>query len=146
MQGSTAHAYSGTASGIYSGIGLISVPITVASGCSVTTVGGKLTSTITVASGGTADVRTTNIGASTNLAGPGTINRTSFRFTTSATSMGANAITFAIPLPDANYSLSFSLVSGAGNAAMTWSSKTGSGFTLNDSVGTNVWEVTVTHD
>lgn len=120
---------------------------TVASGCTLTAPGCNLTAaqTISVASGGTADLRNVTLGVAANIVGPGTINRTVWNGTTGTTVSGANTITFTIPYPDAVYNVTWSLVSGPGNAAMTYGTKLGASFVLTDSVGGNVWDYTVHH-
>lgn len=121
--------------------------ITVASGCTLRAVGCNLVSTLAVASGGTADIRHSSY-TPASVTGPGTINRSIINGTTAATSVGANDITLAIPLPTGSttYGVKLSLVSGAGNAAATITGKAEDKFVLTDSVGTNVWDYTVTQE
>ena len=122
--------------------------VTVASGCSFTAPGCVFAATnavLTVASGGTADVRGSNYNVLTNLAGAGTINRTTWNGTTGSTSIGANTITISPPFPDANYNVSFSQVSGTPTIP-TYDTKAGGSFVLHDATGTDVYDYTITHN
>lgn len=119
---------------------------TVASGCTLVMTGCDINNTCTVAAGGAADLRGSNYNGNGNLLGAGTINRTTWNQTTAATGVGANAIVWTVPYPDGTYTVQAQLVSGPGNAAMTITAKTGTGCTLTDSVGGNVWDLTVIHD
>jgi hypothetical protein len=146
VSGPVTLAVTGTAQVFLQGLN-INNPMTVASGCSLTANGCALSTnsnvTLTVASGGTADVRDTNYQANARLIGPGTINRSVWHSTTDTTSAGANTVTIDPPYPEATYNVHLQLVSGAGNAAATVTGKLGTGFTLTDSVGTNVFDYTV---
>jgi hypothetical protein len=62
------------------------------------------------------------------------------------TGHGANAVTFAVPFPDAAYNVLLQLTAGPGNAAVATSGKTGAGFTINDPAGGHTYDVTVIHD
>jgi hypothetical protein len=108
--------------------------------------GSYLTQPLTVAVGASADVRGANYNGNANLVGPGPINRTTHTQSFGPTVAGANAVAFAVPFPDGAYNVSLQLTAGPGNAAVTVTGKTGAGFTINDAVGGNTYDVIVSHD
>jgi hypothetical protein len=108
--------------------------------------GCNLTAKLTVAAGASADVRGSNYNGNVNLVGPGTINRTTHTDSSPLTIPGPNNVVFAVPFPDGAYNVAMQLTSGPGSAAVTVTGKTGLGFTINDPVGGNKFDITVTHD
>jgi hypothetical protein len=136
---------SDTASGTISGITDFG-PVNVGTGCSVTIAGCNITSPVTVAAGGSADVRGSNFNGDANLVGPGTINRTTLTTSFGPTAVGANPVVFAVSYPDGTYNVNLQLTAGPGSAGVTVTAKTGVGFTINDPVGGNTFDVIVIHD
>jgi len=108
------------------------------------TFGGCTLTSLAVAAGATADVRSSEC-PDAGLSGPGTINRRSLTTSFGPTLAGANAVTFAVPFPDASYNVALQLTAGPGNAAATVTAKTGAGFTINDVAG-NTYDITVVQD
>lgn len=104
--------------------------------------GGQLTGVCTVASGGLVDLIGTSWSDSTKIAGAGATDRSPVRLTKASTSVGANAIAISPPLLDANYHVAVTQTAGAA-ALVTVTAKTASGFTLNDAVGGNSFDLTV---
>ena len=138
-------ALTGTALVICQGFN-VSRPVTVASGCSFT-LQDQLTATLTVAAGGTADLRGANFATNANLVGPGTINRTTWTQIFGPTVAGANVVPITnAPFPDGVYNVSLQLIAGPGNAGVTVTGKTGTDFTINDAVGGNTFDVSIIHD
>lgn len=130
---------------------LNAVNVTSSAAIGFTAHGCKLTGTLTVTgASAVADIRGSNYGSAALLvtASGGTINRSVWNGTTSATAVGANPITFSVAYPsgETSYNVQLQLVSGAGNAAATVTAKTATGFTITDSVGTNVWDYTVMNE
>ena len=134
-----------TSTGFVTGA-FLGTPWNVASGASVVISGCDITSPITVAAGGVADVRGSNYNGNANLVGPGTINRTTHTQSFGPTVVGANAVVFAVPFPDAIYNVALQLTAGPGSAGVTVTGKTGAGFTINDPVGGNTFDILVNHD
>jgi hypothetical protein len=127
---------------------LNAVNVTSSAAIGFTAHGCKLTGTLTVTgASAVADIRGSNYGSAALLvtASGGCINRSIWNGTTSATAVGANPITFSVAYPsgETSYNVGLTLVSGAGNAAATVTAKTATGFTITDTVGTNVWDYTV---
>lgn len=141
-----AHSINGTSLVKITGTILLGLGVTLASGTSAIITGCEGTGAIAVAAGAAIDLRANNFGGDGNLAGPGTINRTTMNFSFGPTSAGANAVTFTIPLPDNSYNVQFGLTGGAGNAGAGVSSKLSTGFTFTDSAGGNTYNFTVIHD
>lgn len=109
---------------------------------SLGTVGSNL-GTLTVAAGGTADVRHSTY---TALAGLGAINRDTTLMSVGPTAVGANAVAIAPPLMDANYNVLLTLTAGAAAPGLiTVTGKTASGFTINDPAGGHTFDVTIQH-
>jgi hypothetical protein len=135
---------SGTATGTISGITEFGA-VNVGAGCSVTIAGCNITAPVTVAAGGSADVRGSNFNGDVNLVGPGTINRNTLATSFGPTALGANAVVFAVPYPNGTYNVALQPTAGPANG-VTVTGKTGAGFTINDSVGGNTFDVTVIHD
>lgn len=135
----------GTSSGTVS-IPSIPSPWVLNDSASVTFSGATFTgaSTLTVASGATADVRGAQCDQS-RISGAGVVSRRSIRMMVGPTSLGANPVTFATPLPDGLYSVSLVLTGGLGGPP-TVSAKAGAGFTVNDPAGGNTYEAQVSHD
>jgi hypothetical protein len=118
----------------------------VGAGASVTIAGCALNAVLTVDAAGSADVHGSNYNGNANLVGPGPINRTTHTDAFGPTAIGANAVAFAVPFPDGAYNVSLQLTAGPGNAGVTVTGKTGAGFTINDTVGGNTYDITVIHD
>ena len=135
----------GTSLGFVTGA-LLATPWNLASGTSVVMSGCDITSPVTVAAGATADVRGSNYNGNANLVGPGTINRTTHTQSFGPTVVGANAVVFTVPFPDAIYNVALQLTAGPGSAGVTVTGKTGAGFTINDPVGGNTFDILVNHD
>lgn len=137
-------AVNGTSTGIATGSDFNS-QWTFASGTSGTFAGCHTSANINANAGSSVDVLASDIPVA-NLVGPGPINRRTHIQSSGATSAGANAIAFTIPFIDANYNVNLQLTAGPGNAAATITAKAGSGFTINDSVGGNTFDITVAHN
>jgi hypothetical protein len=137
----------GTARGDITGIGDFG-GTTVASECLATIAGCNSSGPINVAAGGEVDLRGSSYNGNASLIGPGVINRTTFTIPAVVTTIaGANPVAFHAPYPDGNYNVNLQLIAGPGNAAVTVTAKTGTGFTINDSVNSgNTFDVTVIHD
>jgi hypothetical protein len=99
--------------------------------------------TLTVAAGATADIRGCNWDQS-QLVGPGSINRSISTLSFGPTIGGANPIAFTIPYNDANYDIGPTLTAGPG-AFVSITAKASGGFTLNDPVGGNTFDLSVVH-
>ncbi len=138
-------AVNGTTVGTIAGSSLFT-PWNLAAGTSVSMGGCFLNANLTVAAGAAADVRGCNYAGNAHLIGPGTINRTTHTQSFGPTIAGANPVVFAVPFPDAAYNVQLQLTAGPGNAAVTVTAKAGAGFTINDAVGGNTYDITVTHD
>lgn len=137
----------GTARGDITGIGDFG-GTTVASGCLATIAGCNSSGPINVAAGGEVDLRGSSYNGNASLIGPGIINRTTFTIPAVVTTIsGANPVAFHVPYPDGDYNVNLQLIAGPGNAAVTVTNKTGTGFTINDTVNAgNTFDVTVIHD
>lgn len=139
----------GTARGDITGIGDFG-GVTVASGCLATIAGCNSSGPINVAAGGEVDLRGSSYNGNASLVGPGPINRTTFTIPAVVTTIaGANPITFHVPYPPGvnNYNVNLQLIAGPGNAAVTVTAKTNTGFTINDTVNAgNTFDVTVIND
>ena len=108
--------------------------------------GGCSLSALKVEAGATADIRSSEC-PDLSLSGPGEVSRRSLTTSFGPTVPGANPVKFNVPFPpDPSYNVSLQLTAGPGNAAVTTSGKTGAGFTINDAVGGNTYDVTVIHD
>jgi hypothetical protein len=140
-----ATAVNGTSTGTVTGSSVFT-PWNLAPGTKVTMSGCNITAKLGVAAGATADVRGSNYNGNGNLTGLGTINRTTHTDASPLTVIGPNAVVFAVPFPDVAYNVALQLTSGPGSAAVTVTGKTGVGFTINDPVGGNKFDITVTHD
>lgn len=136
----------GTSSGTVEGLN-VTRPWSIASGASTTFAGCTFSGsgTLTVASGGTADVRASQLDAS-KLIGAGIVSRKATSIVVGPTAAGANGIVFLNPFPDANYNATLQLTGGPGGAAYV-GGKTDTGFTLTETgAGGNTYDVVVTHD
>jgi hypothetical protein len=117
---------------------------TFAAGTSGQFTGCLTNSNVNIAAGATVDVRASNMSAF--LVGPGSANRTTQTISFGPTAIGANAVVFAIPYPDATYNVALQL-SGAGDATGVYvDTKLVTGFTINDPIGGNTFDIIVTHD
>jgi hypothetical protein len=138
-----------TTVGKFIGTNLLALGTTLSGTASVAFTGCFGTGAITVPAGATADVRGSN--NTTNLVGPGKINRTISSFVFGPTSIvsSVNPVAFTIPYIDANYSVALQLTAsapqGPGNVATFTTALANTGFTINDSVGGNTYQVTVSH-
>lgn len=121
-------------------------PITVASGCSFLADGCVLNNTLTVAAGGTADIRATNFVSNANLLGAGTIDRSEWLGVAGPTVAGVPLVVPLTPnFPDNVYNVSLQLTTGPGNAGTTVTAKLGDSFTITDAVGGNTFDYTLIH-
>lgn len=121
-------------------------PITVASGCSFVADGCVLNNTLTVAAGGTADIRATNFVSNANLLGAGTIDRSEWLGVAGPTVAGVPLVVPLTPnFPDNVYNVSLQLTAGPGNAGTTVTAKLGDSFTITDAVGGNTFDYTLIH-
>jgi hypothetical protein len=103
--------------------------------------------TVTAGAGATADIRGSNYRQNSNLIGPGAINRSLWNAAVAGpTVLGANPVVFNPPFPDATYTANLQLTSGPGNAGTTVTGKTGAGFTINEPVGGNAYDYSVTQE
>ena len=135
----------GTSSGTVVGCQLLT-RWNLASGTAVVMSGCDILLPITVAAGAVADVRASNYNGNANLIGPGPINRTTWTTTFGPTVVGANLVVLNPPFPDGAYNVALQLVAGPGSAGVTVTGKTGAGFTINDPVGGNTYDIIVNHD
>jgi hypothetical protein len=99
---------------------------------------------LTVAAGCKADVRMAEYNGNTNLAGAGKIDRTVWRTSFGPTGAGNNIVPISPPLWDANYGVSIELT--AAGAYPPVSAKTNASFTINDPVGGNTYNFTITKE
>jgi hypothetical protein len=137
----------GTSTGRFSGLEVAGT-VYVGPGCHLNLPGSYLDvgSVLTVDVGGTADIRAGEYNVQANLVGPGTIDRNIWRTNIigeGSTLIGANAITIDPPLPNNDYVVAVTLTSAAGGVMPSVTAKTGSGFTLNDTVGTRTFDLMV---
>jgi hypothetical protein len=116
----------------------IQQPSIVAQGC-------RLNASITVGAGAVIDVRDSDYQSQANLIGPGQINRSTWKGTI-VTVAGANVIALDPPFPDTSYNIQLQLTAGPGNASVTVTNKTGSSFTVTDTVGGNTFDYTLTNE
>lgn len=100
---------------------------------------------VTVASGGSADLRGVEYFANSNLAGAGAIDRSVWRTTFGATAAGNNTVPIAPPYIDANYNVSLTLTAGPGGVIKV-TSKAADHFVLNDAAGGNTFDVTLSKE
>lgn len=144
-----AHEVNGTSSGEVAGLTctvgwtLDDTASVVFSGCTFTE-NGDGPADLTVGATATADIRSSAI-PDAQLFGPGAVLRRSQTASPAITVAGANAVLFTVPFPDGDYNVALQLTAGPGNAATTITAKTGSGFTINDSVGGNTFDAVITH-
>lgn len=103
---------------------------------------GSKVGVVTVAAGGTADVRSAEYFTASNLVGPGAIDRSVWRTTIGPTTAGANIVTLTPSYIDANYNVQVTQADGT-PTAITASGKQAGQFTLNDAVGGNTFDVTI---
>lgn len=99
-------------------------------------------SAVTVATGGSADLRGSALGTTT-LTGPGPIDRTLVQITSGVTASGTNAMTISPPLPNNTYTVAVTQTSAAGGTMPSIAAKTAAGFSLNDAIGTRTFDLTV---
>lgn len=118
---------------------------TVGAGCLLEIAGCNIVAPVTVAATGSADVRGSNYNGNTNLVGPGPIDRTTYTMSVTTTIAGANPIVFPVPYQDNGFNVNLQLTAGPGNV-VTVTNKTPTGFTINDPVGGNTYDVSVMHD
>jgi hypothetical protein len=121
----------------------IIAPIVVGSGCSLGVVGSvfETPSSLTVASGGSADIRGCRYLSNSQLVGPGSISRSLWTIAVS-TVAGDNTITLDPPYPDARYSVAVEMTA-PGGAYPAITSKSSGSFTLNDPVGGQTLNLTI---
>lgn len=112
----------------------------VGAGCALEVAGSVLEapSILTVASGGTADVRGSSYKSNTQLVGPGMVDRSIWRTAFGPTVVGNNVVPLDPPYADANYGV---VIENAGLATIV-SKSTGS-FVLNDPTGGNSYAITI---
>jgi hypothetical protein len=147
------HTWTGTGTGIYTGIDIV-FPISADAGTTV-----KITGEIDAAlSGdGTFDVRGCNFGGNANLFDgttmtgiTGKCSRTTWTdsvTTAAGRNAGLNVVTILPAYPDnASYNVSLQLINGPGNAGATVINKQGVSFTINDTVGNNTFDYTIIQD
>lgn len=104
--------------------------------------GSNFSAPVTVAAGGQADLRMCEYGSLSNLAGAGAIDRSIWRTTAEATSIGANVITLSPPYIDGNYNVTLTLTAAGASGAFV-SGKAANQFVLNDPVGGNSFDITI---
>lgn len=104
--------------------------------------GSALNGVVTVAAGGSADLRSSQYMSVANLAGAGSIERTVWRTTAGPSSIGANVVTLAPPYADANYSVQLTKVSGSGGEILVTGKQPGQ-FTISDSAGGNTFDICI---
>lgn len=99
---------------------------------------------VTVASGGSADLRGCEYFTNSNLAGAGVIDRSIWQTSITGTSPGDNVITIAPPLPDGNYIVVVTRTDAAGTAEnVSVNTKAGGSFKLNDPLGGHNFDLAV---
>ncbi len=98
---------------------------------------------LTVAAGGSADIRMAEYDSNANLAGAGTINRSIWRTTFGPTAVGPNTVPIAPPLSDGAYNACLTQTGGPIGFPPIVTAKTGSGFTLTDSVAGRTFDVSI---
>lgn len=101
--------------------------------------GAALNGAVTVAGGGSADLRSSQY---TSIAGAGSIERTIWRTTVGPTSIGANVVTITPPYADANYAVLLAKTAGSGGEILVTGKQAGQ-FTISDSAGGNTFDVCV---
>jgi hypothetical protein len=121
----------GTSAGTIEGT-QINGTVAIGAGCAVGFTGSRFQpgSVLTVAAGGSADVRTAEYVTAANLAGLGTIDRSIWRTALLAAALGPNVIPIAPPLPDGNYGVSVTQFAGAPQFPPLVIAKLGASFTL----------------
>jgi hypothetical protein len=110
----------------------------------IVTISGAISGSL--AGTGPIDVRGSNYGGNGNLAGPGTINRTTFTESAGPTTGVALSVLFAVPYPDNLYNVSLQLTAGPGDPAAKVIGKAFNGFMINTTVAGNTYEFIVNHD
>lgn len=100
---------------------------------------------VTVAGGGTADLRNVEYFNNANLAGAGAIDRSVWRRTFGPSAMGDNTVSIAPAYIDANYNVQLTLTAGPGGVVKV-TTKAADHFVLNDAAGGNTFDVTITKE
>lgn len=103
---------------------------------------GSKTGVVTVAAGGTADLRCAEYFSASNLQGAGAIDRGVWRTTVGPTSTGSNTVSLAPAYIDANYNVVLTQTGGTPVTALV-SGKQAGQFTLTDAIGGNTFDVTI---
>ena len=126
----------------------ILAPVNVGMGSSVVISGGVLDAPLTVAVGGAADVRMTNVNSDANLVpGGGTINRTTWIGTAGPTVANvALVVTLTPPFPDALYNVHLQLNAAGDASGVFVTNKQPGQFTIVSPVSDNTFDYTVIHD
>jgi hypothetical protein len=103
---------------------------------------GSKTGIVTVAAGGSADLRGGEYLAASNLAGSGVIDRNLWRTTVGPTSSGANVVALEPAYLNANYNAHVTQTAGT-PTAVTVTNKAAVQLILNDAVGGNTFDITI---